>query len=78
VTLEKDEAFGYIPFMDMGHEPQSASVFASKGLEINKLDTDGLQKEYEQLSGTLRNMIFNACTSIFFTTKLVYQLHKGA
>ena len=77
LTLEKDEFFGYMPFMDMYHEPRSALVLASKDLKVNRLDMESLQKDYEQLSGTFRNMIYNACACIFMTTKLVYHLHEG-
>ena len=76
LTLEKNEIFGYMPFTDMGHEPRSALVLASKDLEVHKLDTESLQKEYEHLSGTFRNMIYHACTCIFRTTKLAYHLHE--
>ena len=77
LTLEKDEFFGYMPFMDMYHEPRSALVLASKGLKVNKLDMESLEKEYEQLSDTFRNMIYSACAYIFMTTKLAYHLHEG-
>jgi hypothetical protein len=76
LTLEKDEVFGYMPFADMGHEPQSALVLASKDLKVHRLDTESLQKEYEHLSGTFRNMIYNACTCTFLTTKLAYHLYE--
>lgn len=77
LTLEKDEVFGYMPFMEIGHEPGSALILASNDLKVNKLDTEGLQKDYEQLSGTTRNMMYNICTCIFVTTKLVYHLYEG-
>jgi hypothetical protein len=76
LTLEKDEVFGYTPFADMGHEPRSALVLASKDLKVHKLNTESIQKEYEQLSGTFRNMIYNACTCTFLTTKLAYHLYE--
>ncbi|HUU49785.1 MAG TPA: cyclic nucleotide-binding domain-containing protein, partial [Nitrospinota bacterium] len=76
LTLEKDEVFGYMPFTDMGHEPRSALVLASKDLKVHRLDTESLQKEYEHLSGTFRNMIYNACTCTFLTTKLAYHLYE--
>jgi len=76
LTLEKDEIFGYMPFMDVGHEPRSALVLASKDLKVHKLDMESLQKEYENLSGTFRNMIYHACTCIFRTTKLAYHLYE--
>jgi len=77
VTLEKDDVFGYIPFMDMGHEPRYASVFSSKDLKVNRLDTARFQKEYDQLSDTTRNMIYVTCTSVFSTTKLASVLYEG-
>jgi CRP-like cAMP-binding protein len=76
-ALERDEAFGHMPSMDMGHEPRSAMVLASKDLKVNRLDAERLQKEYEQLSGTFKNMIYNTCTCIFVTTKLAYRLHEA-
>ena len=76
LTLEKDEVFGYMPFADMGHEPQSALVLGSKDLKVHRLNTESLQKEYEHLSGTFRNMIYNACTCTFLTTKLAYHLYE--
>jgi len=76
LTLEKDEVFGYMPFADMGHEPRSALVLGSKDLKVHRLNTESLQKEYEHLSGTFRNMIYNACTCTFLTTKLAYHLYE--
>jgi len=76
VTLEKNDVFGYIPFADMGQEPRYASVFSSKDLKVNKLDTGRFQNNYDQLSDTIRNMIYVTCTSIFSTTKLVSALSE--
>jgi CRP-like cAMP-binding protein len=76
LTLEKDEVFGYMPFADMGHEPRSALVLASKDLKAHKLDTESIQKEYETLSGTFRNMIYNSCMCTLLTTKMAYHLHE--
>jgi len=77
VTLEKDDVFGYIPFMDMGHEPRYASVFSSKDLKANRLDMAHFQKEYDQLSVTFRNMIYVTCAFIFSTTKLASAFYEG-
>lgn len=67
-TLEKGDFFGYIPFMDMGHEPRSATVLASQDLKVNKLDIENLQKEYYQLSGSMRGLIDNVANSVTLTT----------
>jgi hypothetical protein len=77
VTLEKDDVFGYIPFTDLGHEPRYASVFGSKDLKVNRLDAARFQKEYDQLSDTIKNMIYVTCTSIFLTMKLATALYEG-
>ena len=76
MTLEKDEVFGHWPFLDMGHETRSAAILASNYLKVNRLNGEALKKEYEELSGTLKNMIYNKGTCIFMTTKLAYQLHS--
>ncbi|MBW2079198.1 MAG: hypothetical protein JRI71_16935 [Deltaproteobacteria bacterium] len=76
VTLEKDDVFGHIPFIDIGHEPRSASVFASKDTKINRLDTAQLQKDYDQLSDTIRNMIYGTCICVLSTTKLASALYE--
>jgi hypothetical protein len=77
VTLEKDDVFGYIPFMDLGHEPRYASVIASKDLKVSRLDSARFQNEYGQLSDTIKNMIYVTCTCIFSTTKLASALYEG-
>ncbi|MDY7038164.1 MAG: DUF4388 domain-containing protein [Thermodesulfobacteriota bacterium] len=76
MTLEKDEVFGHWPFLDMGHETRSAAILASNYLKVNRLNGEALKKEYDELSGTLKNMIYNKGTCIFVTTKLAYQLHS--
>ena len=47
--LHKDDFFGYVPFLDMGHEPHSASVFASPNLKLIAVDSDKLIKEQEKI-----------------------------
>ncbi len=76
LTLGKNEVFGYVPFMDMGHEPRSASVMASKDLKVNKLDMANLQREYNNLSETFKNLIVNTTTCVFMTTRMAYYQHE--
>jgi CRP-like cAMP-binding protein len=77
LSLEKNDIFGNVPFMDFGHEPRSASVMVSRDFDAVKLDTQGLLEEYNSLSCTFRNLIFNMCTNLFMTTKLVYGFNDG-
>lgn len=75
-TLEKGDIFGCVPFLDIGHEPQSASVIASKDFDANKLDIKSLEKEYDQLSETFRSLIDGVATSVLITTRLACLLKE--
>jgi CRP-like cAMP-binding protein len=74
LSLGSDDVFGRIPFMDFGHEPRSASVVVSRSFEADRLDVRSLQEEYNNLTHTFRNFIFNMGTNISMTTNLLYQL----
>ena len=71
VSLNKNDIFGDIPFLDLGHEPRSASVLASRDLKTEKLDIQELTEEYDNLSDTFRNLIYNIGMYISMTTNLV-------
>lgn len=77
-TLNKGDFIGHVPFLNMGHEPYSALVFGSKDLEIKKLGPEKLQKEYDQLSNTLKNILENIGTCILATTMMTCELQKKA
>lgn len=74
LTLKKGDVFGHIPFLDTGQEPRCASVLGSKDLKVNKLDPEGLKKEYDQLSGAFRSFIEGILTCISITTRLAFHL----
>lgn len=74
LSLGVDDVFGKIPFIDFGHEPLSASVMTSKSFQADILDSRSLEREYEDLSRTLRNFIFHTATTLSMTTKLFYHL----
>ena len=73
-TLGKGDVFGYVPFLAMGHEPRNAAILASKDLKVDKLDLKSLQKEYNQISGTLKGFIEGVALSISLTTLRASQL----
>jgi CRP-like cAMP-binding protein len=77
LTLEKDDVFGNLPFMDMGQEPRNASVAGTQSLKTITLDAEELHTLYDHLSKTFKGMIFNICTCVSITTKLVYLLSRG-
>ena len=74
--LKAGDFFGHIPFLDMGQEPNSASVYASKNLKISVLDPKALQKDHEKLSSTLQNVLAHLATSISVTTLIATDYYK--
>jgi len=76
VHLKAGDFFGNIPFLDMGQEPNSASVYASKNLKISALDPKALQKDYEKLSSTLQNILAHLATCISVTTLIATDYYK--
>jgi len=75
--LSVGDVFGHIPFIDMGQEPKSASVFAEKdNIEVTELDPNQLYKEYENVSQTFKNIIENLATCISATSNLACEYYK--
>jgi len=74
--LEAGDFFGHVPFLDMGQEPYSASVFASKNLKLSALDPKALQEEHEKLSSTLQNIFAHLATCISVTTLIATDHYK--
>ena len=74
--LKKGDFFGRIPFIDMGHEPYSASVFSSDDLKLTAVNAEKLQSEHEGLSSTLKNIIEHLATCISVTTLVTCQYQK--
>ena len=77
-NLYPGDFFGHVPFLDMGQEPYSASVFGSKDLKISEMDPDILGQEYNQLSSTFKNFIQHLATCILVTSMLVCEFRKNA
>ena len=74
VSLSKDDYFGAFPFLDMGHEPEEASVLASKDLKIVSVDSADFQQEFDNISTTFKNIIENVATSISATTRVIQKI----
>ena len=77
ITLEKKDVFGYVPFMNISPELPFTSLLASKDLKLGNLDRKALKKEYDQLSGTLRNLIYYVSSNVSVTTRFAINLQKG-
>jgi CRP-like cAMP-binding protein len=74
--LKEGDYFGHIPFLDMGQEPNSASVFASNDLKLSALDPKALQEDHEKLSSTLQNILAHLATCISLTTLIATDYYK--
>lgn len=77
ITLEKEDVFGNLPFLQTGQEPYAASVFASKELRVQRLDPAQLQSEFDRCSLTFRSLVENVCTSISITTQIACHIAAG-
>ncbi|MGD8387463.1 MAG: cyclic nucleotide-binding domain-containing protein [Desulfobacteraceae bacterium] len=77
ISLEKEDVFGNLPFFQTGQEPYAASVFASKDIEVQVLDTAQLQSEFDRCSLTFRSLVENACTSISITSQIASHIADG-
>jgi CRP-like cAMP-binding protein len=76
--LREGDFFGRVPFLDMGQEPYSASVFASQGLKLAALDPAELQREHDGLSATLQNIFTHLATCISVTSLIACDYYKKA
>jgi CRP-like cAMP-binding protein len=72
--LRKGDYFGHIPFLTIGHEPFTASVFASPDIKLTMVDSLKLENEYRRLSATLRNIIEHLAACISATTLITTRL----
>jgi CRP-like cAMP-binding protein len=77
VHLQKGDFFGRFPLLDMGHEPHSASVYASANLRLKNVDSQKLIAEQEKLSSTLKNIVEHLATSISVSTLLASDFQKN-
>ena len=76
LPLKKNDFLGHMPFVNIGHEPRSAAILASKELKTDKLDIPKIQKEYDEIPGTFRNLIYHMATCISMTTSIACRLHE--
>jgi hypothetical protein len=77
LSLEKNDFFGNLPFLNMGQEPEHAAVMAPKDLKVKKLHVESLQEECDQLQGTIKSMVLNLNSAIAATTKMALSLFQG-
>lgn len=77
VQLYKGDYFGNISFLDFGHEPDYASVMASRDFKVRKVDATRIREEFNQLSTTFKNFVDNVATCVNVSTKVVCNYQKN-
>ena len=75
-NLGEGDFVGLVPFLNIGHEPHSASVLTTEDFEANPLDPDDLMEQYAQLSLTLRNIIEHVAICVSVTTSITCDFQK--
>ncbi|MDY6973542.1 MAG: cyclic nucleotide-binding domain-containing protein [Thermodesulfobacteriota bacterium] len=75
-NLGKGDFVGHIPFLSIGHEPHSASAFASADFESETVNSASLQKEYDELPPTFKNILENLTICISLTTRVACDFRK--
>ncbi|MBW2722288.1 MAG: cyclic nucleotide-binding domain-containing protein [Deltaproteobacteria bacterium] len=76
-NLKEGDFLGRVPFLNIGHEPHSASVLASEDFEAKELDPDDLLEQYERLSATVRNIIEHLAICVSVTTNITCDFRKS-
>jgi len=76
-NLKSGDFIGHAPFVDIGHEPRSASVYVSEDLEVNMVDIEALHNEYNKVSSTWRNIIEHTQNCISVTTSMTCDFKKA-
>ncbi|MBW1818732.1 MAG: cyclic nucleotide-binding domain-containing protein [Deltaproteobacteria bacterium] len=66
--LGPGDYYGRVPFLQIGHEPDGASVMASKDLRATQVDSNRFLEEYDGLSAMFKAMISHVANAISFLT----------
>jgi CRP-like cAMP-binding protein len=69
--LYKGDFFGDVPFLHLGQEPEGASIYGSENIKIATIAAVSLQKEYNRLSTTFKNIVDNMATCMSVTADIV-------
>jgi CRP-like cAMP-binding protein len=69
--LYKGDFFGHVPFLHLGQEPEGAAIYGSDNIKITKIEAVSLQKEYNRLSTTFKNIVDNMATCMSVTADMV-------
>ncbi len=69
--LYKGDFFGHVPFLHLGQESEGAAIYGSENIKITKIEAVTLQKEYNRLSTTFKNIVNNMVTCMSVTADML-------
>ena len=69
-VLEEGDYVGHVRFLDIGHEPYSASVFVTPDFRSEPIDQQALKDTFKSLSTTMRNIIEHTAVCVSITTSV--------
>ena len=75
--LQKDDFFGKIPFLDIGNEPYSATIYGSADLKADPVDHEAMQAEFDKLPLTIKNIMESTAICIAASSQTACNLKKG-
>ena len=75
-NLFPGDFIGHVPFIDMDHEPFSASVYCSKNLIVEEIRVNEIVNEYKKLSPTFSNIVDNVAASMAATSIMACEFFK--
>jgi hypothetical protein len=76
LNLYKGDIFGNLPFVNLGQEPERASVVGNAEVKKIPMRLDPLQSEFEKLSATFRNLLVNIADGIAQTTDAIQSVSR--
>ena len=76
-TLQKDDFFGKIPFLDIGSEPYSAAIYGSEDMETDQVDQAALKEEFDKLPATIKNMLESTAICIAASAQSACSIKKS-
>lgn len=65
--LNPGDFFGDVPFLHLGLEPERGAVYAAHNIQVVKIEAAPLQKEYNRLSTTFKNIVDNMAACLAAT-----------
>jgi len=75
-NLYPGDFIGSVPFINMNHEPFSASIYCTKNLVAEEVNMDAVVNEFKKLTPTFNNIVDNIASSVAATSIMACEFFK--